>query len=119
MARVIRSPQDYPDAGSYTKAIGLNLKERSSGKHQGQLKITKRGPGKARKYLYFASLRWSYQDPVIATWYQHKVKRDGGLKRKAIVALMRKLAMALWHVARGEAFDSRKLFNAQALGLAA
>ena len=34
-------------------------------------------------------------------------------------ALMRKLAMALWHVARGEAFDSRKLFNAQALGLAA
>jgi transposase len=113
------TPLDYPDPHSYLKGLGLNLKERSSGKHAGQLKITKRGPGKARKYLYFASLRWSYQDPVIATWYQHKVKRDGGLKRKAIVALMRKLAMALWHVARGEAFDSRKLFNAQALGLAA
>ena len=54
---------------------------------------------------------------MIAAWYQHKVKRDGGLKRKAIVALMRKLAMALWHVARGETFDSRKLFNARTLGL--
>ncbi len=113
------TPLDYPDPQSFLKGLGLNLKEHSSGKHAGQLKITKRGPGKARKYLYFAALRWSYKDPVIAAWYQHKVKRDGGLKCKAIVALMRKLAMALWYVARGEAFDSRKLFNVQALGLAA
>jgi len=32
---------------------------------------------------------------------------------------MRKLALSLWHVARGEAFDNRKLFNPQALVLAA
>lgn len=111
------TPLAYPNPQSYLKGLGLNLKERSSGKHTGQLKITKRGPGKARKYLYFAALRWSHQDPVIAAWYQHKVKRDGGLKRKAIVALMRKLALSLWHVARGEVFDSRKLFNARALGI--
>ena len=111
------TPLDYPDPHSYLKGLGLNLKERSSGKHAGQLKITKRGPGKARKYLYFAALRWNHQDTVIATWYQHKVKRDGGLKGKALTALMRKLALALWHVARGEHFDSCKLFNAQALGI--
>jgi transposase len=112
------TPLDYPNPQSYLKGLGLNLKERSSGKHAGQLRISKRGPGKARKYLYFTALRWSYQDPVIAAWYQHKVKRDGGLKRKAIVALMRKLAMALWYVARGEVFDSRKLFNPRTLGIA-
>jgi len=39
------SPLDYPNPGSYLKAMGLNLKERSSGKHKGQLKITKRGNG--------------------------------------------------------------------------
>jgi transposase len=111
------TPLDYPNPHSYLKGLGLNLKERSSGKHAGQLKITKRGPGKARKYLYFAALRWNHQDPVIATWYQNKVKRDGGLKGKALTALMRKLALALWYVARGERFDSRKLFNAQALGI--
>jgi transposase len=113
------TPLDYANPHSYLKGLGLNLKERSSGKHAGQLKITKRGPGKARKYLYFTALRWSNKDPVIAAWYQRKVKRDGGLKGKAIIAVMRKLALSLWYVARGEAFDSRKLFNTRALGIAA
>ena len=111
------TPLEYPNPYSYLKGLGLNLKERSSGKHAGQVKITKRGPGKARKYLYFAALRWSHQDPVIAAWYQSKIKRDGGLKGKAIIAVMRKLALSLWYVARGERFDSRKLFNARALGI--
>ena len=109
------SPLDYPNAGSYLKAMGLNLKERSSGRHKGQLKITKRGPSLARKYQYFVALRWLYKDPIIAGWYHNKVRRDGRLKAKAIIAIMRKLALALWYVARGEAFDSRKLFDARSL----
>ena len=113
------SPLDYPNAGSYLKAMGLNLKERSSGRHKGQLKITKRGPSLARKYHYFVALRWLYKDPIIAGWYHNKVRRDGRLKAKAIIAIMRKLALALWYVARGEAFDSRKLFDARALALQA
>jgi len=113
------TPLDYANPHSYLKGLGLNLKERSSGKHAGQLKITKRGPGKPRKYLYFAALRYRQHDPVIAAWYEKKVKRDGGLKSKAMTAVMRKLALSLWHVARGEAFDSRKLFNTRALGIAA
>jgi len=111
------SPLDYPNPGSYLKAMGLNLKERSSGNHKGQLKITKRGPGIVRKYHYFTALRWLYQDPVIAQWYRNKVRRDGDHKGKAIVAVMRKLALALWYVAHGEAFDTRKLFNVRALGI--
>jgi transposase len=97
--------------------LGLNLKEKSSGKHQGQLKITKRGPGLARKYLYLAALRLIQNDPIVQCWYQRKVQRDGGHKGKAIVAIMRKLAKSLWHVARGRAFDSQALFNVRALQL--
>jgi transposase len=111
------SPLDYPNPGSYLKAMGLNLKERSSGKHKGQLKITKRRPGIVRKYHYFTALRWLYQDTVIARWYRNKVRRDGNRKGKAIVAVMRKLALALWYVARGDVFDSRKLFNVRAFGM--
>jgi transposase len=59
---------DYPNPHSYLKGLGLNLKEHSSGQHAGPLKITKRRPGKARKYLYFAALRWNHPDPVIAAW---------------------------------------------------
>ena len=109
------SPLDYSNPRSHLKAMGLNLKERSSGKHKGQLKITKRGPSIARKYRYFVALRWLYQDPVIALWYRNKVRRDGRLKGKAIIAVMRKLALSLWYVARGNVFDSRKLFNVRAM----
>ncbi len=112
-------PQNYPDAASYLKSLGLNLKERSSGKHKGQLKITKRGPGVSRYYLYYAVLRWLNNDPVIQSWYQRKVQRDGGLKGKAIVALMRKFSKALWYVAQGAPFEPRKLFNIQGLERAA
>jgi transposase len=104
-------PQDYPSAASYVKSLGLNLKERSSGKHKGQLKITKRGPGVSRHYLHFAAMRWVYTDAQVHAWYARKVRRDGGLTGKALIAVMRKLAKALWHVARGEPFEPCKLFD--------
>ena len=110
------SPLNFPSAASYVKGLGLNLKEHSSGQYQGQLKITKRGPARARQYLYLAVLRWVQHEPLIAAWYQAKVQRDGGrLKGKAVVALMRKLAKALWHVARGQRFEAHKLFDPQVL----
>jgi hypothetical protein len=110
------SPLNFPNVASYLKGLGLNLKEHSSGKHQGQLKITKRGPARARQYLYLAVLRWLQREPLIAAWYQAKLQRDGGhLKGKALVALMRKLAKAVWHVARGQDFDAERLFDRQAL----
>ncbi len=102
----------YPNAASYAKAAGLNLKERSSGKHRGQLKLTKRGPGVVRFYVYFAVLRLIAHDGPAQAWYRAKVARDGGLTGPAVGALMRKLIRALWHVGHGEAFDETKLFGA-------
>lgn len=105
-------PRHYGNAGAYRKGMGLNLKEKSSGKFKGQLKITKRGPGQARKYLYFSILRLINYDPIVQRWYQAKVRANGDRdKLKYVVALMRKLACALWHVGHGEAFDARKLFT--------
>ncbi|HHB12410.1 MAG TPA: IS110 family transposase [Chromatiales bacterium] len=112
------SPLDYPEAGSYLKAYGLNLKERSSGKHQGQLKITKRGSPVGRFYLYFAALRLIARDPVVKQWYALKRRRPGAVKTKCVIALMRKLAKALWHAARGAPFDTGKLFNLKAVAAA-
>ncbi len=112
------SPLDYPNPHAYVKAMGLNLKEHSSGKHQGQLGTTKRGPGKARYYLYFVAMRMVQRDPVVGAWYRNKIQRDGSKPRfNALVAVMRKLGLAIWHVAHGERFDSRKLFDAHALRL--
>jgi hypothetical protein len=71
-------PRDYPSTRAYLKGYGLNLKEKSSGKQKGQLSITKRGPGRARQYLWLAVFRWLQKDAVARAWYAEKIKRDGG-----------------------------------------
>jgi transposase len=104
-------PRAYVNSKSYCKAFGLNLKESSSGQHKGQLKITKRGSGPARRDLYLATLRLINHNEIVSTWYEKKVQAQGGRhKLKIVVALMRKLSRALWYVARGQAFDARRLF---------
>lgn len=111
---------EYETPSQYVKAMGLNLKERSSGTHKGKLKITKRGASETRHYMYLATLRkiGPDKDAVVSAWYQKKVERDGARnKLRAVIAVMRKLASALWHVGRGATFDSSKLFDVRKLNL--
>lgn len=115
---VAGDPRNYESAAAFVKSLGLNLKEHSSGESKGGLHITKRGPGIVRMMLYMAVLRKIQSDDVVRAWYAKKIGRMGGqLKTKAIVAIMRKLAGALWHVAKGSTFDARKLFDAERLGI--
>jgi transposase len=109
--------KSYSCTRAFLKAMGLNLKEKSSGTVQGQLKITKRGPSRVRQYLWLAVFRWIQTDRIAKAWYQRKKQRDGGRASRAAVALMRKLGKALFHVARGAAFDSSKLFDVRRLQL--
>jgi transposase len=109
----------YSSAGSFVKAMGMNLKEKSSGTIKGQIKITKRGSSRVRHYLWLAVFRWIQKDPIANAWYERKVKRDGGKSSRAAVALMRKLAKALYYVGRGAPFESSKLFDVRRLELAA
>lgn len=102
---------NYDSAAAYRKAMGLNLRERSSGQQKGQLKITKRGQRLTRKWLYFSALRW-LKDPAVKLWADRKKGRDGpDCGNKAVVAVMRRLALAAWHVGKhGEAFEAQRLF---------
>lgn len=102
-------PRKFNCARSYQKSMGLNLKEKSSGRYVGQLKITKRGSSKARQYFYFAVLRLINNNPLVKQWYENKL--DFKAKNKTVIAVMRKLAKAAWYVGRGEAFDASKLFS--------
>ena len=102
-------PRHYHCARAFQKAMGLNLKEKSSGRHVGQLKLTKRGSAKARTYLYFAALRLIQRDPWVKQWYQSQCHSK--VKMKMVIALMRKLSKALWHVARGKEFRPQQLLS--------
>lgn len=113
-------PQRYASSSAYVKSLGLNLREYSSGRHKkGAKHLTKRGPGIARMFLYMAALRLIQKDRVVRAWYGKKVRRQGDTaKLKAVVAVMRKLAGALWYVASGEPFDATLLFDVSRLKLA-
>jgi transposase len=109
----VGDPRDFHCGEAYRKAMGLNLKERSSGQHRGKLKITKRGSSMARRWLYFAALRLIQQQPLKA-WYLKKKHKDQGRGSGAVVAVMRKLTLALHSVTtRREPFDLKRLMPGQ------
>ena len=108
-------PKDYHCGEAYRKAMGLNLKERSSGKHKGKLKITKRGPSIVRRWLYFTAMR-AAQDPNVRRWYEAKKAKGNDQAKVALIGITRKLALALYSVgARGEPFDAWRLFPGRSL----
>jgi len=102
---------DYHCGAAYVKAMGLNLKERSSGIYQGKLKITKRGFAAPRFWMYLAALRWTRKEPV-ASWYQRKKQKDGGYGSRALIGIMRRLGLAVHAVgADGLTFEASRLFG--------
>ncbi|HZZ42373.1 MAG TPA: transposase [Tepidisphaeraceae bacterium] len=104
-------PREYHCAAAYRKAMGLNLAERSSGRYQGKLKISKRGSATARHWLHLASLRLIRRHAPVKAWYQQKKSRDAQAAMGAITAVTRRLAIALYAVAvNGEAFKPERLF---------
>src|SRR5665213_1354761 len=105
-------PRQYHCAAAYRKAMGLNLKERSSGQHQGQLKISKRGSGPVRHWLYLSVLRLIRNEPVVRRWCRRKLRRGHTTKMSLITALMRKLSMSMWTVVnRDEPFDLQRMLG--------
>ena len=116
-------PRNYGSSGAFLKALGLNLKEISSGKRQGELAISKRGPSLARKWLYFWALR-GIRMPELKDWYdvfKQEGKRAKGKsskyrKMKGVIALMRKLCRSLWYAMRFDLeFDYNLVFPGKPL----
>jgi transposase len=104
-------PRIFDSAAAYRKAMGLNLVERSSGIHQGKLRISKRGSARTRQWLYFAVLRL-VQKCGVRPWYEAQKARDAGDARRIVVAAMRKLAVALYYVGvKNEEFQPQRLFG--------
>jgi transposase len=106
------NPVNYHCAEAYRKAMGLNLAEYSSGKWQGKKRLSRRGSAMVRRALYFAAMRLVRKTGGnVRRWYELKKKRDEGEAKRALVAVMRKLALALYHVGKGALFETAKVFG--------
>ena len=102
-------PRNFDSAAAYRKAMGLNLVERSSGTYQGPLHLSKRGNARSRQWLYYSALRL-VQRREVRRWYEAKKAQDASSAKRILVALMRKLALALYQVGvHGQKFDERRL----------
>ena len=109
-------PAESESPNSYINALGLNLRETSSGTVNGRVHITKRGNPEARRLLHFVAMRHIKEDPIVRAWFSRWKRRSPGNQgMKGVTAVVRKLAKALWHVARGEPFDAQLLYNAKHL----
>jgi transposase len=110
-------PRHYSSGPAYRKAMGLNLVERSSGIYQGKLKISRRGHGQVRRWLYFSVLRLARRE--LRTWYQDHKSKEGHDSKRVLIGIMRRLALAVYQVGAHQAiFDVRKLFPGTARGAA-
>ena len=110
-------PRQYATARQFEKACGLNLREKSSGEHAGRVSITKRGPGLVRQVLYLFALRMIQGSVACRIWYKRRRGYTADSKQRAVVAVMRKLVRAIFHVARGNEFNESKLFDLRRLDL--
>ena len=81
------------------KLAGLDLYEISSGKHQGQRRISKRGRSLMRKLLFFAAINAVKSNGIMHEPYQQMLAR-GMPKMKALVAISRKLLGLIFALAR-------------------
>ena len=95
------------------KFAGLDLFEISSGEHQGQRRISKRGRSLLRKVLYFASLNVVRKGGIFHYKYQSYLDR-GMLKKKALIAIARKLLRVIFALVRDhKEFDENHFTSTQ------
>lgn len=95
---------NYEHGRQLLRRAGLNLAERTSGKHKGQVKIAKRGDSDLRKYLYLATVNLVGHNDDFKRWHEHN--QNKGMKKSAsLFKLIGKLARIVVGMARrGETY---------------
>jgi len=90
---------------------GLNLVEKSSGKHKGKTKVSKRGRPYLRHMLYLAGENGCRSNPEMRKYYRYmRDRKDNPLNgHQAFVATGLKIMRILFHMAKtGESYDPSK-----------
>jgi transposase len=88
---------------------GLNLAEASSGKWTGQMKISKRGRSRLRRFLFMATMSLVMNNSEFQAMHKHNVQVKKMKKMRSIMKLCGKLARILVGMARsGQAYIPHK-----------
>jgi transposase len=103
--------RDFKDYRQVQRFLGLNLRQRQSGKYQGQNKISKKGRALGRKVLYQMAFDSLIGEKKLYGGYYRRKKATSGSGTRAIVCVMRKALKMIFGVFRSaQAFDSKRVF---------
>jgi len=92
---------------------GLDIAERQSGLFKGKTRISKKGNARIRECLYMPALSATTYNEPIKSLYERVVERNPTIKRKGVIAGMRKLLIlifVLWK--KNEAYNPTYQWNA-------
>lgn len=92
----------YRHGQQVLRLAGLHLGEDSSGKHKGQVRITKRGRSGLRKFLYLAVLHLIVNNKEFRALHHHYTRTNKMKKVHSIIKLCGKLARILVGIVRQE-----------------
>ncbi len=99
----------FTSAKQLVSYAGYDVVENSSGKHKGKTRISKSGNTHIRSSMYMpamAIVRCKFQ-PFYRI-YQRIVKRNGAIKKKALVAIQRRLLVLIYTLwKKNEAFNDK------------
>ncbi len=104
----IGDPRAYEAAEQILRVAGLSLIERSSGVLRGTKRISKRGRPLLRQAAYMFAVRSITKGSLFRAEYEALCQRNGGVKMKVVVAVMRSGLRLLYSIAR-----DRRLFTAE------
>lgn len=120
IATIVSEIGDFNYFKSYKELLkyaGLNLVENSSGNHISNKRISKVGNSRLRTCLYFLVLRLIKKGGIYHEQYQSCIDR-GMLKKKAIIALTRKILRTMHSMMKNKKQFEEK-YKTQEIGIAA
>ena len=110
LAELASLPEDMT-ARQWVAYAGLDPKPYESGSLVKPRRISKQGNRYLRDSMYLPSLSASHTDEHVSAYYQALIKR-GKKPKQAIVAVMRKLLLAIWGMFKsGEDWDGEKFYR--------
>lgn len=115
LARFVAETGSFSDFSSWRevlKYIGLNLRERQSGRYRGKTRVSKKGRSLARHVLNQMVVPLVKRTRLLGPWYRHMIDVEKKPGPVAITAAARKLVKILWGWSRSDQeFDEARVFS--------
>ena len=106
----------FQSSGQVVAYAGLDVTVRESGKWKGQRKLSKRGSGILRRFLFLAALGSARGRRASAFGAYYRALEARGLRGyRALMAVMRQMLVVAYHLLKsGERYDPSKVWSGAA-----